>query len=294
MSHDLALASTVALPPGDWQTVRAYLCERFAHVARATWDERFAAGLVRDADGVALHPDAPFRPGLVVRYWRELAHEPPIEGTEEVIYRDEEILVADKPPFLPVAPVGAWVEQTLLRRLQRRLGLHSLAPMHRLDRATAGLVLFSVNPANRGAYHALFRQRAVDKTYRAIAPPLAAQSFPLVRRSRLVRGEPFFRVREVDGDANAETHIDVLARRADRWLYELRPVTGHTHQLRVHMAALGAPIDGDIYYPDLQADGADDVTRPLGLLAQRLRFADPVTGSARDFSTRRTLSLPSA
>ena len=294
MTHDFALASTVALPAGHWSTVREYLCERFAHVTSSTWNARFAAGLVQDANGVALHPDTPFRPGLVVRYWRELVHEPPIDGREEIIYRDEEILVVDKPPFLPVAPVGAWVEQTLLRRLQRNLGLHSLAPMHRLDRATAGLVLLSVNPANRGAYHALFRRRAVAKTYHALAAPLPDRSFPLTYRSRLVRGEPFFRVCEIDGEPNTETHVDVVARRADLWLYELRPVTGHTHQLRVHMAALGAPIAGDLYYPDLQADTSDDPGRPLALLARQLRFTDPVTGEPRDFSSRRTLALPPA
>lgn len=294
MVDDLTLASTVALPAGPWKTVAEYLCERFAHVAPSIWQERFERGRVRDATGAVLSAHSPFRAGLVVRYWRELGHEPPIGGVEEVLYQDAEILVADKPPLLPVAPVGAWVEETLLRRLQRRLGLPGLAPMHRLDRATSGLVLFSANPANRGAYHALFRERAVLKTYHALAAPLPGRSFPLTYRSRLVRGEPFFRVREADGEPNTETCIDVIGRGADSWLYELRPRTGHTHQLRVHMAALGAPIAGDDYYPTLAADEGSPDRPPLALLARRLEFTDPVTGERRDFTSRRTLEWPAA
>ena len=149
MPPSIAHASSLQLPPGPWPTVYDALCARFPHVGASIWAERFARGLVCKAGGGALTIATPYRVGLEVRYWRELAAEPRIPGEEVIIHRDADLIVVDKPLFLPVAPTGAWVEQTLLRRLQRRLGIESLAPLHRIDRATAGLVMFSANPSSR-------------------------------------------------------------------------------------------------------------------------------------------------
>ena len=289
MICDDAPPSTLQLPPGKWSTVLACLCACFPHVAEARWVDRFARGLVQDAHGRALDVAATYRVGLEVRYWREVATEPLIPFEEQILHVDAQLVVVDKPHFLPVSPTGPWVEQTLLRRLQRRLGIPSLAPLHRLDRATAGLVLFSVEPATRAAYHALFRDHRVDKTYEALAAPLPELDFPHCRRSALTRGEPFFRVRESAAAPNSETTIDVLERGVHHWRYRLRPRTGHKHQLRVHMAALGAPIDGDPYYPELIARASDDYAHPLALLATELRFTDPTSGRARFFATQRAL-----
>jgi tRNA pseudouridine32 synthase/23S rRNA pseudouridine746 synthase len=253
------------------------------------WLDRMTRGLVLDMQGRALDAQTPYRPELCIRYFREVADEVPIPFTETILYADANLVVADKPHFLPVTPSGQYVEQTLLARLIQRLDNPELAPLHRLDRGTAGLVLFSANPANRALYHALFRERAIEKEYEAIAPPLPAQHFPLVHRSRLERGEPFFRMQEVEGEANAETHIDVLERGAHYWRYVLKPVTGRQHQLRVHMAALGAPLLNDDFYPVLDKQDADDFSRPLQLLARSLAFVDPVTGERRQFTSGLTL-----
>ncbi|MNE49158.1 Ribosomal large subunit pseudouridine synthase A [compost metagenome] len=198
-------------------------------------------------------------------------------------------MVADKPHFLPVTPAGEYVEQTLLRRLIRRLDNPHLVPLHRIDRHTAGLVLFSANPQSRSAYQSLFPTRNIEKHYEAIARALPTLSFPLVHKSRLVDGQPFFRMQEGPGISNTETAIEVVEKNADLWRYALYPVTGKKHQLRVHMAALGASICNDPFYPDVLKDAEDDYANPLKLLAKGLRFVDPVTGQERVFES--TISL---
>lgn len=218
--------------------------------------------------------------------------EPVIPFTEAVLHVDEHLVVADKPHFLPVTPAGAYVEQTLLHRLASRLGRPELVPLHRIDRLTAGLVLFSAQPATRAAYQALFRERRIEKTYEALAPPMPGRGFPWVQRSRLVPGEPFFRMAEAAGEANSETRVEVLDRDAATWRYRLQPVTGRKHQLRVHMAALGAAILGDPLYPELQPPAPDDHRHPLQLLARELRFVDPLTGDERVFESTRQLAWP--
>lgn len=278
-------ASTLQLPRGEWSTVFDCLCAHFPAISREQWRDRFARGRVLDGSGSAIDVRHPYRTGLRIRYFREVADEPRIPFTESVLHVDADLVVADKPHFLPVMPAGRFVEETLLTRLVRRLGNPHLVPLHRIDRATAGIVLFSADPASRARYHALFRERRIAKTYEALAPALPDRAFPILRRTRLARGEPFFRMREVDGAPNSETRIDVLERGETLWRYALTPVTGRTHQLRVHMAALGAAILGDRCYPDLKPQAADEYDRPLQLLARRVEFIDPLEGVERCFES---------
>ena len=278
-------ASTLQLPPGAWPTVLDCLCERFPAVARAQWLERMARGRVVDGEGRWLTPETPHRVGLEVHYYREVPDEPPIPFDEVVLHSDADLLVADKPHFLPVTPAGAHVHETLLARLIRRTGNPALAPLHRIDRDTAGLVLFSANPESRARYQALFREQRIEKSYEAIAPALANVEFPCTRASRMVAGEPFFRMQEIDGPANSETRIDVIARGDSYWRYALTPITGRKHQLRVHMAALGAPIANDPMYPSLVPRATGDYSAPLQLLAKRLSFVDPLSGVERRFAS---------
>jgi tRNA pseudouridine32 synthase/23S rRNA pseudouridine746 synthase len=276
-------ASALQLPPGPWATVLDGLCERFPAVSRAAWLDRFARGRVLGDDGRELRPETPHRVGLEIHYYREVADEPRIPFDETVLHHDEHLLVADKPHFLPVTPSGGHVHETLLARLVRRTGNPDLVPLHRIDRETAGLVLFSTNPATRAAYQALFRERKIDKHYEAIAPALPQLAFPLVRRSRIVPGEPFFRMHEVDGEPNSETRIDVIERGEKWWRYALQPISGKKHQLRVHLAALGAPIRNDPLYPEVRHREAGDFDAPLELRATTVHFVDPVTEQPRSF-----------
>ncbi|WP_296187080.1 pseudouridine synthase [Pseudomonas sp. UBA1879] len=279
-------ASTLYLPPGPWLTVVDCLCERFNAISREQWLDRIARGRVLDGEGQPIALDLPYREGLRIHYFREVPNEVPIPVQETILYADAHLVVADKPHFLPVTPAGEYVEQTLLRRLIRTLDNPNLVPLHRIDRHTAGLVLFSANKDSRSAYQALFPTRKIDKRYEAIACALPGLEFPRVHTSRLVDGEPFFRMQEGEGPSNTETRIEVCERKGDLWRYGLYPVTGKKHQLRVHMAALGAGICNDPFYPEVIKDAVDDYDRPLKLLAQGLRFVDPVTGEERLFESR--------
>ncbi|WP_285961729.1 pseudouridine synthase [Pseudomonas tohonis] len=285
--------STLHLPQGPWATVLDCLCAHFPAIDRATWLDRMARGRVTDGEGRPVDALRPYQVGLCVRYYREVAQEREIPFEEHVLYQDERLVVVDKPHFLPVMPAGEYVEQTLQARLTRRLGIPGLVPLHRIDRHTAGLVLFSREPATRGAYQALFRERRVHKRYEAVAAPLPQLAFPLTLRTRLEPGEPFFRMQQVDGEPNTETRLEVIERGPQLWRYALHPVTGRKHQLRVHMAALGAGILNDGFYPGLHDTQApDDHARPLQLLARELAFVDPISGEALRFeSTLRLMDI---
>jgi tRNA pseudouridine32 synthase/23S rRNA pseudouridine746 synthase len=282
--------STVGLPAGDWPTMLDFLLARFPGVTQATWRGRMQAGDVVDEQGLAIHPDQPYRPHQRLYYYREIEDEPRIPFEERVLFRDDVLLVADKPHFLPVTPTGKYLQESLLVRLKRKLGIETLVPIHRIDRGTAGLVMFCVDPAARAAYQKLFADRGVDKQYEAIVHWPAGSVLPAVRHSRLVPDASFLRTAEVPGEANSTTRFELVERIGDdRARLRLRPVTGRKHQLRVHCNAIGLPMVDDPIYPVLQPAGEDDHARPLRLLAQRLEFTDPVTGAPREFRTTLTL-----
>jgi tRNA pseudouridine32 synthase/23S rRNA pseudouridine746 synthase len=292
LRHGVA-ASALQLPPGAWATVLDCLCAHFPAISREQWLSRIERGRVLDAAGVPIDARTPYRLGIRIFYYREVSSETPVPFVATVLHADADLVVADKPHFLPVTPAGAYVEETLLARLIRRLGNPHLVPLHRIDRGTAGLVLFSANRTSRSKYQALFRNRQIVKRYEALAPALPQLMFPLTRATRIETGEPFFRMREVAGAPNAETRIDVIARDGETWRYALYPVSGRKHQLRVHMAALGAPIVNDDFYPvlvDTRTPGSvDDYSRPLKLLAQGVDFVDPISGAQRHFESRLTV-----
>ena len=281
--------SCVGLPAGNWATITDFLVQRFSAITRDVWLQRMAAGLIVDEFGEAVSPTRVYRGHIRVYYYRDLPAEPVVPFEENVLFQDTHLVVADKPHFLPVTPSGHYLQETLLVRLKKRLGMNDLIPIHRIDRETAGLVLFSVNPAERNNYQSLFRRHEVVKHYEAIASEPGELRLPLTRKSRIVEGEPFFRQREVQGQPNSETLIEVQEIKGGMALYALSPVTGKKHQLRVHMNALGLPILNDRMYPPVENTPDDDYSRPLQLLAKSITFTDPVTGEARRFESKRKL-----
>jgi tRNA pseudouridine32 synthase / 23S rRNA pseudouridine746 synthase len=259
--------------------------DQYPHVDADTWCARMAKGQVMDETGRLVDPKTTYRIGACIFYYRELENEKAIPFLEQVLYQDEHIMVVDKPHFLPVIPSGRFLHETLLVRLRKQQRLKDLVPVHRIDRETTGLVLFSLNAKTTGHYTSLFRHRQVKKVYEALAPTLQDSSLSTTRRSRIVQGEPFFRMKEVVGEPNSETHINALSNLGSITLYELIPVTGRKHQLRVHLAALGIPVINDKLYPALTSSDYDDFANPLKLLAKSISFQDPVTGRQHYFES---------
>jgi tRNA pseudouridine32 synthase/23S rRNA pseudouridine746 synthase len=210
------------------------------------------------------------------------------------LFEDDHLLVADKPHFMPVTPSGPYVQQCLLVQLKRLTGHADLVPLHRIDRETAGLVLFGKRLYERDAYHALFRDHRIHKTYHAVAAHRPELALPRVHTSRLAEDPAFFfKMREVPGEPNSETRITRLGVQGEHALYQLEPVTGKRHQLRVHMMAMGMPIVGDQFYPTVSRgpEAQEDFSNPLQLLAHTVRFTDPLTGQAREFESQLQLQL---
>ena len=273
---------------GGWATIRDHLVERLPMVAPDRIDQMLAAGEIADEHG-PIAPDAPFVPLGVVWLHRDLPQEVPIPFELAVVHRDENLLVVDKPHFMSTIPRGQHVLQTALVKLRTQFGLPELSAAHRLDRVTAGLVMFVIQREHRGAYQTLFRDRKVRKEYRAVAPYDPSLELPRTVRSRIIKERGVITAFTVDGPPNAETRVELLEHRDGRGHYRLVPATGRTHQLRLHMSELGVPILGDTFYPTLLDTPLDDFRRPLQLLASVLEFTDPVTGEARRFETRRSL-----
>ena len=290
--RDGVSASWVSLPAGDWDTLGDFFAERFPLVARKEWHARMRLGEVVDDAGGPVDAEAPYRPHQRIWYYRALEQEEDIPFEEKVLFRDDYLVVADKPHFLPVVPTGRYLQHSLLVRLKRKLGIETLTPAHRIDRGTAGLVIFSVQPHTRDHYQTLFRERAVRKVYEAVVPWREGTLLPPVHRSHLMDDASFLRTREAPGAPNSETHIELIAAHGGHAHMRLSPVTGRKHQLRVHCAALGMPILNDDYYPVLRPEGPDDFTRPLQLLARSVEFTDPLTGQPRRFESERCLQFP--
>ncbi|WP_148713802.1 pseudouridine synthase [Chitinolyticbacter meiyuanensis] len=289
--------SFINLPPGgQWPTVLAFLVERFPMVGEAELRRRLQAGELVDDSGVAFNVTTPYRPKARLWYYRQVPTERVIPFEETILYQDRYLVVADKPHFLTCVPAGNHLYETLLSRLRYKLAMPQLTPIHRLDRETAGIMLFCADPASRGAYQQLFATREVQKEYEAIAPYRADLALPLRLANRLEEDPANrFQMITVAGEVNAITDISLIERRGNWARYRLQPATGKKHQLRAHLGSLGIGIANDPWYPVLTSiTKDDDFSRPLQLLARAISFTDPVSGEPRYFRSPRTLSWPPA
>lgn len=289
-------ASRVYLPTDQSHSnLLSFFVQQFPHIAEDEWASRFKEGLILDQEGRVLAANAAYLPNAHLIYFRRLAREPEIPFEEQILYQDEHILVADKPHFLPVTPSGLYLHQTLLNRLKRATGIQTLSPIHRIDRDTAGLVIFSINPNERAQYQNLFRDRAVTKVYEAIAPYSEdlAKQLPLTYQSRLEESEHFLQMHEIEGEPNSDTLIEILEIKNPFARYRLTPGSGKKHQLRCHLNALSIPIKNDQIYPVLTPYQEYDLdfSKPLQLLAKEISFIDPVIKQSRSFISQKTLDF---
>ena len=297
--------STVGIPANTHLSAIEFLAQRFPAIPREVWLQRFLDGSIFNAKGVDMTSNQSLLGETHLHYYRYVAHEPTLPFKAQIIFQDENLVVADKPHFMPVTPSGPYLQQSLLVQLKQTLCLPELSPIHRIDRETAGLVLFSVRSQDRNAYQELFRLRQVQKTYEAIAgipesSPLQPV-FPLTYKSTLVKDAQFFKMRELTAAEysssepyNSKTWIDCVEILESSGLarYILKPITGQRHQLRVHMNALGLPIQGDQFYPLVKnlASEKDNFEQALQLLAKTISFVDPLTGISREFSSELKLA----
>jgi tRNA pseudouridine32 synthase/23S rRNA pseudouridine746 synthase len=284
--------SRVSLPciEKPYPSILDFLVQRFPRIGRALWEERLLEGKILDEAGVPITKETPYLPQKRLFYFREVAEEPVIPLEEKILFQNDEILVTCKPPFLPVTPSGPYVNECLLYRLRRKTGNCNLVPLHRIDRETSGLVLFSTNKATRGLYGGLFLNGTIEKTYEALSevthrPEISDWEV----ENRLVDAETWFRTKVVPGEVNARSIIKLMTFRNNRAHFLLHPLTGKKHQLRVHMSGIGFKILNDRYYPELLPKQEDDLENPLQLIARRVKFIDPVSGKEMEFESERKL-----
>ncbi len=294
-------ASRVWLPKdtaNEWASVLDFLEERFPFINREIIQERMSRGDIVDDVGKPFDKNTPYQSEIFLFYYREIPDEPEIPFKEKILFKDDNIIVVDKPHFIPVTPTGRYVKESLLARLKHHYQNEEISPIHRLDRETAGIVMFTCNPEVRGAYQSLFQKRQVDKTYEAIASYSDDLELPLIHKSRIIKSDPFFIMKEEDATTekpnNSETAISIKSSddiKGDLARYTLKPVSGKQHQLRVHMMSIGHPILNDPFYPKLLPCKDEGYSSPLQLLAESIAFIDPINGDHRFFKSERLLLL---
>jgi|GEM_PF-786070 len=272
--------SVVTLPeraPSGVVTLIDFFALRFPRIPEATWRERFAGGKVWGADGPVV-ANAPYRPLLQLYYRREMEREPPVRTDIEVVWSDDDLLVVDKPPHLPVTPGGPWVRHTLLHLLETRTGCTELVPLHRLDRLTSGLVVLSRTRGTRAHFARLFQPSApVEKSYTAVCE-LAGGDAPeravLEHHIRRSRDQHWRQIVDPDLPLNARAEIELIATSGRLFAYRVRPCTGRKHQIRVQLAAVGLPVLGDPLYGTRPFNDPEDLATRLWLDAHEIRVTD--------------------
>ncbi|MBU0991874.1 MAG: pseudouridine synthase [Proteobacteria bacterium] len=285
--------SIVTLPDINkpFPSILEFLKSRFEYVPGHIWRHRIECGKITDEFGTPITFKTRYTPNTRLMYFREVDHEPVIPFKETIIFQNDHLIASVKPHFLPVIPGGPYVNECLLYRLRQQTGMENLSPIHRIDRETAGIVLFSVNRETRGAYQLLFDTGQVEKTYEAIGGlPFTPTQTDWIIQGKIEKGTPWFRMHETSGAVNAKTVIHLLETRADQGRYRIHPQTGKKHQIRIHMCRICPGIKNDRYYPELQSESDPDFSKPLKLLAKEISFRDPLTKTSLTFRSTQNLS----
>ncbi len=271
-------------------TILDFLERHFPRIDRKTWSERIDSGLVSDADGNPISQDTAYNAGMRLSYFREVAKEIKVPFKEKILFQNNHIVAICKPHFLPVQPSGPYVRECLLNRLIKSLRNEDLVPLHRIDRETAGLILFSANRESRNVYHQMFRSRGVKKIYEAIGTkPNDNKTEEWLIENRIEESEDWPLMKNSDGPINARTLIRKIGGKDDLIKFRIEPLTGKGHQIRLHLQIIGSHIINDRYHPELQPEQPGNFENPLQLIARELEFDDPITGERYMFKSSRKL-----
>ncbi len=265
-----------------------FLNERIPGVSRA-YIQRAIRARVTLSWGVSPRPSTPVRPGGEVRIGYTPIAETLLDLAIPVLDRGERWIAVDKPPGIPVHPVNKIRENSLIRMLRRQEGDDALRLVHRLDSETSGVLLVAVDAATARALAGDFEHGRVHKEYLAIVRGVVESDEGMIDLPiGDARGSRVY-VRREAGETGqpARTAFKVELRMAGRTLLRLFPETGRRHQIRVHLAAIGHPVLGDMIYGRPDRDyldmvrGVRDARREEGgplrhlLHCAKLRFLSP-------------------
>ncbi|MCP4584169.1 MAG: pseudouridine synthase [candidate division Zixibacteria bacterium] len=272
------------------RTILDFLEHHFPHINRDIWSERIDHGLVSDSSGNSISQDTAYKAGMRLSYFREVPEEIKVPFKEEILFQNNHLVAICKPHFLPVQPSGPYVRECLLNRLIKSLGNSNLVPLHRIDRETAGVVLFSGNPESRNVYHQMYKSGNIKKIYEAIGTkPSNDKEEEWLIANRIEESEDWPLMKNSNGPINARTLIKKIDEKDDLIKFRIEPLTGKGHQIRLHLQVIGSYIINDRYHPKLQSERPGDFKNPLQLIARELEFVDPISGKQFRFRSSRKL-----
>lgn len=267
-------------PSAAGHTTLTYLSEQFGHSSREQWLERLGAKEIR-LDGVVATGDERVKPGWVLIWDRPGWIEEVVPMDYQLLYRDEFLIAVHKPSGLPTLPGAGFYQNTLLSLVQ--LEYSTAIPLHRLGRATSGIVLFALDRNISAAMSK--RWESVQKEYRTLVQ--GTMQFDSVGIRTPIGLIPHPRLGEIYGASwggkRSRSVVSVLQRNEDTTVCSVELLTGRPHQIRIHLASIGYPLHGDPVY----ASGGGLVDNPglpgdagYNLHAHRIRFTHPETGKS--------------
>lgn len=243
-------------------TVLDFYADRYRHSSRAEWQRRIEQGQVF-LNGHIAKEDERLAGGHQLAYHRPPWEEPEVPLSFDEIYRDDDLLVINKPSGMPVLPGGNFLEHTLLHQLKLKYPQHPPVPLHRLGRGTSGLMVLAQSPLARSVLSRQFREstagagdphspRTIRKTYRALLGPgnlpnTFTVTTPIGKVPHPVLGYVYA---AAEAGLPAYSEGRVIRRTPDSTLVEVTIRTGRPHQIRIHMAAMGYPLLGDPLYQE--------------------------------------------
>lgn len=265
------------------QKLLSHLANLYAHSTPEAWQEKLSHGEVT-LDGVVATGNEALAEGQTLIWNRPPWDEPDAPQHFEILFEDPHLVAVSKPGGLPTLPGGGFMENTLLRLVRKQVP--DANPVHRLGRATTGIVLFARTPQAASKLFADWNTPAIQKIYRALGQNVARHdSYEILTPIGLVPHPLIGSVWAADPRGKRSKSVArTIARGVSTTLFEVSLYSGRPHQIRIHLASIGHPLAGDPLYgpggrplenlPGLPGDGG------YLLHAHYLRFRHPVTGEA--------------